>query len=234
MPRNPAGVQNESPVHGESPQDSGPPDQPLDLARALRVVDEAENSARRQLGGNTALVYLIWGLAWLAGYGALEVSKRGWLPLEPATALVVLGVALALALAATMVLTTRGYRGIRGHSAFQGGMYGASWGLGFLIMGILSGIIVRAVDDFWLRGMLINSIAVLIAGLLYITGGTTFNDRRQSYLGVWLLVVTIAALMSGPDFFLTVFLYLGSGGLLAGALAEHVGNRRRKTASSHA
>ena len=234
MPRNPAGVQNESPVHGENPQDSGPPDQPLDLARALRVVDEAENSARRQLGGNTASVYLIWGLAWLAGYGALEVSKRGWLPMEPATALVVLGVALALALAATMVLTTRGYRGIRGHSAFQGGMYGASWGLGFLIMGILSGIIVRAVDDFWLRGMLINSIAVLIAGLLYITGGTTFNDRRQSYLGVWLLVVTIAALMSGPDFFLTVFLDLGSGGLLAGALAEHVGNRRRKTAASHA
>lgn len=234
MARNPVGLQHGTPEHGDVPHDAGPPESPLDVAAALSIVDEAESSARRQLDGNIALAYLVWGLAWLVGYGALEGSKRGWLPLEPVAALAVLGVAVALALAITMVITTRGYRGIRGHSAFQGGMYGASWGLGFLIMGILSGIISRVVEDFWLRGMLINSIAVLIAGLLYITGGTTFNDRRQSYLGVWLLVVTIAALMSGPDYFLTVFLYLGSGGLLAGSLLEFLGNRRRRTVVSDA
>lgn len=234
MARFTVGLQNESRGRSGDPDDAGDPDEPLDLAGALRIVDEAERSARRQLGGNTALVYLAWGLAWLVGYGALEGSRRGWLPLELATALVVHGVSLTLALASTVVLTTRGNRGIRGHSAFQGGMYGASWGLGFLIMGILSGIIGRTVEDFWLSGMLTNSIAVLIAGLLYITGGTTFNDRRQSYLGVWLLVVTIAALMSGPEYFLTVFLYLGSGGLLAGSLLEFLGNRRRKTVVSDA
>lgn len=239
MTRNPAGLQNESPGHSRDghpgePDGFGRPEEPLDLAGAVRIVEEAERSTRRQLGGNTALVYLVWGLTWLIGYGALDGSRRGWLPLEPAAALTVLGAALLLALISTVVLTTRGNRGIRGPSAFQGGMYGASWGLGFLIMGILSGIIGRAVEDFWLSGMLINSIAVLIAGLLYITGGTTFNDRRQSYLGVWLLLVTVAALISGPDHFLTVFLYLGSGGLLTGALTEYLGTRRRNPAVSGA
>lgn len=224
IPTGPAGGRGNAPV----------PDEPLDPGTALAIVQNAERSTRRQLNGNTPLVYLLWGLAWLAGYGALEGSRRGWLPLEPPSALVVLGAVLLVATAATVALSVRGSLGIRGHSAFQGGMHGASWVLGFLIMGILSMIIGRAVDDFWLRGMLINSIAVLIVGLLYIAGGTTFNDRRQCWLGVWLLVVTAAALISGPDHFLTVYLYLGSGGMLAGSLAEYLATRSRTPGVSRA
>ena len=208
--------------------------QPLGLEAALAIVEDAERSTRRQLNGNASLVYLLWGLAWIAGYGALEGSRRGWLPLEPDSALIVLGAALQTATVTTVVLSLRSTLGVRGHSAFQGGMYGASWAMGFLIMGILSLSIGRAVDDFWLRGMLINSIAVLIVGLLYVTGGTTFNDRRQCYLGLWLLAVTAAALVSGPDHFLTVYLYLGSGGMLAGSLAEHLGTRKREPGVSRA
>ncbi|MCC9197009.1 hypothetical protein QNO08_15315 [Arthrobacter sp. zg-Y820] len=234
MIRNHTDLHSDGYSGGRHPQDAALPDEPLDLRAALQIVEDAERSVHRQLSGNAAMVYLLWGLTWVVGYGALEGSRRGWLPLEPGAALVVLGVALAAATVSTVAMTIRGTRGLRGHTAFQGGMYGASWALGFLIMGILSGIIGRTVEDFWMRGMLINSIAVLIAGLLYITGGTTFNDRRQSFLGVWLLVVTIAALLSGPAYFLTVFLYLGSGGLLAGSLAEYLGTRKRKTAVSHA
>lgn len=142
--------------------------QPLGLQAALAIVEDAEQSTRRQLNGNTALIYLLWGLAWIAGYGALEGSRRGWLPLDPDSALIVLAAALLVATVTTVVLSMRSALGIRGHSAFQGGMHGASWAMGFLIMGILSMSIGRAVDDFWLRGMLINSTAVLIVGLLYV------------------------------------------------------------------
>ncbi|WP_342023634.1 hypothetical protein AAE021_17905 [Arthrobacter citreus] len=208
--------------------------QPLGLQAALAIVEDAEQSTRRQLNGNTALIYLLWGLAWIAGYGALEGSRRGWLPLDPDSALIVLAAALLVATVTTVVLSMRSALGIRGHSAFQGGMHGASWAMGFLIMGILSMSIGRAVDDFWLRGMLINSTAVLIVGLLYVAGGTTFNDRRQCYLGLWLLGVTAAALLSGPDHFLAVYLYLGAGGMLAGSLAEFLALGRRNPAASHA
>jgi hypothetical protein len=208
--------------------------QPLGLQAALAIVEDAERSTRRQLNGNTALIYLLWGLAWIAGYGALEGSRRGWLPLDSDSALIVLAAALLVATVTTVVLSMRSALGIRGHSAFQGGMHGASWAMGFLIMGILSMSIGRAVDDFWLRGMLINSTAVLIVGLLYVAGGTTFNDRRQCYLGLWLLGVTAAALLSGPDHFLAVYLYLGAGGMLAGSLAEFLALGRRTPAASHA
>ena len=227
MERQSAGLHHDggSPAGGR--MDTPAPDRPLHPGAALAIVENAERSTRRQLTGNAALIYLLWGLAWLTGYGALDGSRRGWLPLEPASALIVLGAALLIATAATVAVSIRAALGIRGHSAFQAGMYGASWILGFLVMGILSMSIGRAVDDFWLRGMLINSSAVLIVGLLYISGGTVYNDPRQCWLGLWLLAVTAAALLSGPDHFLTVNLYLGSGGMLAGSLAEYLGTRSR-------
>ncbi|CEA09123.1 hypothetical protein BN1051_02487 [Arthrobacter saudimassiliensis] len=213
------------PATGEA---AGEAPEALDLLAALAVVQDAERSARRGLTGNTALVYLVWGLTWLLGYGALQGSRHGWLPLAPETALAVLGVTLALAAAYTVVVFARGSRGIRGQSSFQGGMYGAAWALGFAVMGALGAVIGREVEDFWTRGLLLNGTAVLIVGLLYITGGTTFNDGAQSVLGVWLLVVTLIALVAGPSHFLTVFLLLGAPGLLAAALVEHLRTRRRR------
>ncbi|MEB7505760.1 hypothetical protein [Arthrobacter koreensis] len=209
-------------------------DRSLNLHEALAVVQDAERSARRTLTGNTALVYLLWGLTWVIGYGSLWGSKTGWLPLEPQTALVILGAALAAATVSTIVIFARGSRGIRGQSNFQGGMYGAAWALGFTVMGALSGTLGRIIDDFWLRGMLVNSIAVLIVGLLYISGGSAFNDKAQSFLGIWLLLVTIAALVAGPDWFLAVFLFLGATGLLAGAAVEYLRTRRQRNGSANA
>lgn len=235
MARKPANLRDGSGPGKSTAPDAAVADRPLDLASALRIVDDAERSVRRQLNGNAALIYLLWALAWIVGYGALQGSRQGWIPLPLSTSLAVLGAALAAATTATIILSVRGARGLRGPTSFQAGMYGASWALGFLIMGILSVLIGRAVDDFWVRGMLINSVAVLIVGLLYVTGGTTFNDRLQCCLGIWLLAVTVAALLSGPGHFLAVFLYLGSSGLLAGSAFEYRATRRRRPgAVSHA
>ncbi|WP_019482194.1 MULTISPECIES: hypothetical protein [unclassified Arthrobacter] len=208
-------------------------DQPLDLHNALRVVKSAEDTARRELRGNEALLYLVWGLSWLLGFGTLHGSRFGWLPLSHEPALAIFGVFLLIAIVITIVTTGRYSRGIRGHSAFLGAMYGVAWALGFLVMGTLSGIIANVVDDFWVRGMLINGIAILIVGLLYITGGTTFNDKTQSLMGVWFLVINMVALLSGSEHYLTVFFIFGSGGFLAGAAVETV-RRRQQRQLTHA
>lgn len=235
--QDPAGAAATSGTSGTSGNETdGPPapEETMDLHSALRVVQDAERSARRTLSGNTALVYLLWGATWIIGYGTLWGTQQGWLSLEPSAALIVLGLALAVATGSTIAIFFHSSRGLRGQSAFQGGMYGAAWALGFTVMGALSAVIGRAVDDFWLRGLLINSVAILIVGLLYITGGTTFNDRAQSFLGIWLLIVTVAALVSGPDFFLAVFLFLGATGMLAGAVVEYLRTRRQWNGRAHA
>ncbi|MFF2675639.1 hypothetical protein ACFVRT_03485 [Arthrobacter koreensis] len=217
-----------APKQSTAHPDSSAEELPLDLHSALRTVQEAERSARRNLGGNTALVYLLWGTTWIIGYGSLWGTQQGLLELDPPAALGVLGVALAAATLTTIVLFARSSRGVRGQSAFQGGMYGLAWALGFTVIAAMSAVIGDAVDEFWLRGLLVNSIAVLVVGLLYITGGIIFNDKAQSLLGIWLLLVTIAALVSGPDFFLAVFLFLGATGLLAGSAVEYLRTRRQR------
>ncbi|MHA7276880.1 hypothetical protein [Arthrobacter sp. HLT1-21] len=208
-------------------------EQPLDLHNALRVVHSAQATARRELRGNEALLYLVWGLAWLLGFGTLHGARFGWLPLAYGPALGVLGAAVLIAVVITIVIAGRYSRGIRGHSSFVGGMYGVAWALGFLVMGTLSGIIANVVDDFWVRGMLINSIAILIVGLLYITGGTTFNDKTQSIMGIWFLVINMVALLSGSTHYLTVFFILGSGGFFVAALVETL-RRRQQRQETHA
>lgn len=204
-------------------------DETLDLSTALRLVEDAETKARKELHGNEALMYLIWGLAWLMGFGTLHGSRFGWLPLDRGTSFAVFGSCILLGVISTIVMVSRYSRGIRGHSAFIGAMYGIAWALGFFVMGILAGIVGNAIGDFWLRGMLINGSAILIVGLLYITGGTTFNDKTQCYMGIWFLLVNIAAMMTGPDHFITVFFIFGSGGFLVGALVETLRRRRQRT-----
>ncbi|MBG6216174.1 hypothetical protein IWX75_000611 [Arthrobacter sp. CAN_A6] len=194
---------------------------PFDLQSALNVVRDAEAEARRQLGPNEVVLYLVWGLAWLLGYGALHGSRFGWLPIGRGSAFLVFGLCILAGVLVTLIMAARQSHGIRGNSSFIGAMYGSAWALGFLVMGTLSGLVAQGIDDFWLAGLIINSIAVLIVGLLYITGGTTFNDRNQAVLGIWFLVVDMIAIISGPEHFLTVFFVLGSGGFLVGATIEY-------------
>jgi hypothetical protein len=208
------------------PQPGEPEEAPLDLHAALRLVNDAETKAREELQGNEAGVYLIWGFAWLLGYGAMHAARFGWLPLSAGASLTVFSITILAALASTVFIVTRQRRGIRGHSSFVGAMYGGAWALGFMVMGTLSGVIGAAVDDFWLTGMVINGIALLIVGLMYMVGGAMFNDKSQAMLGIWFLVVNIVALLAGPANFVTVCFILGPLGFFAGALAEF--HRRRR------
>ena len=139
MAKHPARLWSTGSQDSGRPRDAAPDDQPLDPGAALNIVRDTGRSARRQLNGHAALVYLLWALTWIVGYGALQGSREGWLPIEPAAALAVLGAGLA-----------------------------------------------------------------------------------------------VAALAAGPDHFLAVFLYLGSAGLLAGSLTEHLATRRLRPAASHA
>ena len=205
---------------------SEPEEAPLDLHAALRLVTDAENRARQELHGNDALIYLIWGIAWLIGYGTLHGSRFGWLPLGSGQALAIHGGCIVAALVSTVVLVSRQNRGIRGHSSYLGAMYGGGWALGFLTMGCLGGVVGAMAGDFWLRSMALNGIAILIVGLMYMAGGAMFNDRNQAVLGVWFLVVNIVSLLAGPLHFLTVLAVLGPFGFFGAAIAGPVRRRR--------
>ncbi|GLB68726.1 hypothetical protein [Arthrobacter mangrovi] len=214
-----------SPSHDHSVSGGEPQEAPLDLHAAFRLVNDAEAKARQELYGNEAVIYVIWGTAWLLGYGTLHGSRFGWLPVGSGQGLAVHGGCILAALVSTVVLISRRNRVIRGHSSYLGALYGGGWALGFLTMGCLGAVVGAMTADFWLRSMALNGIAILIVGLMYLAGGAMFNDRNQAVLGVWFLVVNVVSLLAGPLHFLTVLAVLGPLGFFGAAVAGSI--RRR-------
>ena len=202
----------------------------FDPRAALALADETQARAEMALYPHTPLLYLLWGTVWLVGYGALHGNRYEWLPLTLGQALAIFFAALSVGVVVSAILGIRASLGIRGPSALQGAVYGWTWGLSFGVVGLLSGVIATAISAEQLRGFIINAIAILVVGIMYMVGGALFRDLSMSVMGAWFLVVDIVALLVGPAYFLIIFLILGVLGFYAGSAAE-LYRRRRRTAA---
>lgn len=192
----------------------------------MDLADETAAKVRHSLYPHTPVLYFIWGTAWLIGYGALHGARHDWLPLTETAALLVLFAVLVVAAVVSAVLGIRSSLGIRGSTALQGAVYGWSWALGFVVVGLLSGIIAAAVPQFDIRGLIINSMAILLVGIMYMLGGALWHDMAMVAMGVWFLVVDVVAMVLGSDYYLLVFLTLGVLGFYAGTIIELVRLKR--------
>lgn len=202
-------------------------EQPADLdpRTAMSLADETAAKTAQAIFPHTPVLYFIWGTAWLVGYGALHGGRHGWLPLTSTTALIVLFIMLAVAMVVTTVLVVRSTAGIRGASSVQGAIYGWTWALAFVVVGLLSGTVADSIAAEDLRGMLINSIAILVVGMMYMLGGALWRDIPMTVMGIWFLVVDVVAMALGREQYLLVFLTLGVLGFYAGAVVELIRSR---------
>ncbi|GAA1338159.1 hypothetical protein [Arthrobacter roseus] len=199
----------------------------FDPRQALQVSSETEARTGRTLQPRVALQYAIWGTAWLIGYGVLHGSSHGWLPLEYSTALIIFGVALFLGVASSIGLSIAVSIGIRGDSAFQGAVYGWTWMLAFVVVFFAASRIAQMGADQQFNGMMVNALAVLVVGMMYMFGGALWRDIPMLVLGIWFLLVNVMALIAGPEQFITVYLTLGVGGFYAAALVTYLQQRRQ-------
>ena len=186
----------------------------------LAVADEQARHARTELHPRTELMYLAWGVAWLAGFGAFAAAERTDPMVSRSIAGLTLGVLCAAAATVTILVVRRAAAGVQGTSSRLGILYGGSWLLGFgamaAIMGGLdhSGLPERALD------LLSVVLPCLIVGLLYMGGGAIWQQPTQFALGGWLAVTGAAVAWAGlPEAYLVAAL-AGGGGLLVGALVE--------------
>lgn len=204
------------------------PSAEFDPRAAMALADETAAKARQSLYPHTPVLYFIWGTAWLIGYGALHGGRYDWLPLTETAALLVLFSVLLVAAVFSAVLGIRSSIGLRGSTALQGAIYGWSWALGFVVVGLLSGIIATAVPQPDMRGLIINSMAILLVGIMYMLGGALWHDMAMVAMGIWFLVVDVVAMILGADYYLLVFLTLGVLGFYAGTIVELVRVRRMR------
>lgn len=183
------------------------PEPQLDPRAALASINQAAAATRASIEPNTAAIYFVWAAAYLAGYGLLHGAAFGWLPLAYGSALLVGAGILFAAVAYTAVLGIRSGSGIRGDSKFAGMAYGLSWMGGFATVAVFSIAFSKLLSggDQLVTGWLINAVAILVVGIMYMAGAATFQDRPMFILGICFTLLNIAGLVAGASAFISVF-----------------------------
>ncbi len=203
-------------------------DETMDLRTAAALLQRTREHARTALKVRLPPVYTVWGVAWLAGLGAMWLSVRSQHPYRGPTAasvttLIILIVAAALV---TVLMVTRATRGIEGTSAVQGRIYGLSWPAGYAALFIIEGALARHGASSVVLGILGAAGPVLVAGLIYLVAAAIWLDTSMAALGAWLLLVAAAASWTGPVTVLLIEALAGGGGFLLAA-AILAGRRAR-------
>lgn len=204
---------------------------PLSPEESLALIESQSRDADRELGLDPTPIFLLWGVAFLLGWGAFYCATTAgpgpFLPLWGAG--VILGVLYAAAIALPIVISVRAGRGVSGPSRVTGAMYGWSWFLGFAALAAINAGVVRTGLDTAAVSLLWSGSSMLIVGLLYLAGGMVWTDRVQYALGVWMLVTGAGSVFAGYPGNLLVLALAGGGGFLVQAgyygLAARVGRR---------
>jgi hypothetical protein len=146
-------------------------------------------------------------------------------------------VAAPAALITAALLWSIGYsiragRGVSGPSQAVASMYGWSWPLGFGCLAAVNTTLIRRGLSPDNAAMLWSASALLLVGVLYLAGGTVWQDKLQYALGVWTMLCAAGAVYAGvPGNFLVQSL-AGGGGFLALAAYHYAGgaaSRRSRT-----
>lgn len=187
----------------------------------LALVDDQRRSVEGQLASFVPVIVTTWGIAWLVGFGCLWLIN-GLAPAFALPAPVAIGVFIALlavAIVVSAVLGIRSGRGLRGSSgeAFTGIVYGCTWSLGGLaILGFGQALRVNGMTPE-LAGIFYPIAFVIFAGIMYILSAALWHAVPMLVLGVWTLVVAVAAPFFGaPTHYLVLALGGGIGFLVLG------------------
>ena len=206
------------------PRDDGDADDlgAAEPTQVMALLEQQRSGAVRELSVDSSLLYLFWGTAWALGYTALFLASfpgdEAVLPLSFAGW--VFAALLIAAGAATALHIRRRVRGIRGPSSEQGTMYGLAWFLGFAGMAAIGEGLSRAGMSDSAQDLYYFAAPGLIVALLYLGGGTLWQDRVMYGLGAWFIVVFGAATVLGaPENHLLAAL-LGGGAFLVAGLWE--------------
>ncbi|MCC2309199.1 hypothetical protein [Cellulomonas chengniuliangii] len=204
-------------------------DAPPAPADGLAIIASQQERVRAGATPDGRLLFLVWGAAWLIGYGALWLAVKDLdVYRPPSGAFIVFGLCISSAVVFTIVHSVRRAAGMHGPSVTAGAMYGWAWGLGFLLQGALIGAFVNAGASHELVALASNGLACLIVGLLYMAGGAMDQEPALFWLGVWILVVAAVASSVGLPLTFLVMALAGGGGFLVGAGIEHARRQARR------
>lgn len=197
----------------------------LDAREALREISDAERQIRRRDERVGAVMFAVWGLAWVLGFGAayLAYTPSGdpLLPLLPA--LVIAGLALVAAIVFSAVFGSRQGAGERGPSTVVGAIIGNAYLLAFLAEAALGWRLSQTVAGAEMTTYWVVATCLVVGGMGGISAAFG-NSRAGCVFGGWTLAVGFVAALVPPPGALLVGA-CGGLGFLAMALMVALGAR---------
>ncbi|GAA3426144.1 hypothetical protein ACQP10_13830 [Streptosporangium sandarakinum] len=195
----------------------------------LRLIEQQETAAAERFVPDPVPHFLAWGVAWLAGFGALflhyGLSGRPYAPVPFWVALTVLWVLTAAAMVISAATMWQLRSPVRGPSQERGTMYGLAWAMGFLgvwTVGIRFGQQLPEAET----GLLWAGLSMMTVAMLYVAGGAVWHERTMFLFGVGMAVLNAVGVMAGPGWHALLMAAGGGGGsIVAGLLLRRM--RRR-------
>jgi hypothetical protein len=196
----------------------------MDARNAMVIVRDAQQRARRELRVRRPVLFLIWGLVVLIGYGAMWLSVRGQRPYQgPAWETLLLAFLLFLAAAgASANVVDWAASGVGGRSEWRRGIFVLSLAAGFAALEIEKQALWHAGASRPVVALFGQAIPLLAAGLVFVVSSASPArlDWPRLALGLWLLAAAAAGAWTGPVTNLAVCALAGGGGILLMAAIE--------------
>jgi hypothetical protein len=216
------------------PNDSRSDDEALDPAAMMSLLTRQQQSVHYQQAAFVWVIELAWGIAWGVGFLVLwliDGARPGFsIPLPVAA--VVFAVLIAAAIAVSIVLGVRSSKGVRASAAnsFQGAVYGATWSVSMIAIWLFA----LGLQFNGLSGDLVAIFYpvayVMMTGILFLFSAALYRAKLMIYLGVWIVLIAVAAPFFGyPNHFL--FLSIAGGGsllVMSVIAARYTANLRKK------
>jgi hypothetical protein len=174
-------------------------------AAALDEIERTERRTRVAAGYSIASPYLIlWGLIWIAGYGACALlpPERWGLPWLPLVAVGALG------------STWAGMRARRGRQVGQGGAFGQSALMTAAVMVFIAAVYYIFQPRSPLPYLIFPSF---VAGLAYVLAGALTRMQRFIWIGGAIFAVTLGGYVAAPEWS-ALWAAAGGAGLVLGGL----------------
>jgi hypothetical protein len=203
-------------------------DAPLDLAAARAIIDAQRDRVRATTYTDDRIIFGVWAVAWLAGYGVLWWFGHDDVEAVPWWGWAAFGALMMAGVATTITHSLRRMSGMDGVSRRTGVLYGWSWFVAFAAGQTLVGGLAGAGVPDEAVALAANGISALIVGILYMAGGALWQDRAQFALGVWMAVVAAVATLVGLPWTFAVMGLAGGGGMAVGALLAHLAQRQSR------
>lgn len=194
-------------------------DAPLDPAAMLALSTGQQKRVSSQFVRPVVTMLAAWGVAWLVGFLALWLALEAEAPFSVPSAVAgpLFGILIAGAIVLSIVIGSRMSRGLRGSSVFSGAVYGWTWSIASFAVFLVGQSLVNAGMPVELSMLYYPTIYGVVAGILYLAGAALWTDKTQLFLGLWIIVVSVASSFAGTPTNLLFMALLGGGGFLVGA-----------------